>query len=71
MSSRYDKTDLAADHTMANLSTSFRFILDVTPMNALDVREDFLAGRITEPEFVYRELSSEPEVLERCWPGLA
>ena len=71
MSSRYDKTDLAADHTMANLSTSFRLILDLTPMNALDVREDLLAGGITEPEFVYRELSSVPEVLERCWPGLA
>ena len=39
MSSRYDKTDLATDHTMANLSTSFRFILDVTEVYAIDTIE--------------------------------
>lgn len=70
MSSRFATTDLAIDHTLANLSTSFRFILDVTPMNANDVREDFLAGRTTDPQFVYRELSSEPEVLEELLAGV-
>ena len=62
--------DQAIDHQLSQLGTSIRFILDVTPMNALDVREDFLAGRITEPEFVYRELSSEPEVLEEMLAGV-
>lgn len=63
MTDRFETSDLAVDHTLANLSTSLRFILDITPMNAMDVRADFLAGRINDPEFVYREISIEPAVL--------
>ncbi len=65
MTERYATTDLAVDRTLAQLSTSLRFILDVTPMNAVDLRDDFIAGRIDNPEFVYRELSTEPEVTEQ------
>lgn len=63
MTGRFETSDLTVDHRLANLSTNMRFILDVTPMNAMDERAGFLAGEVSEPEFVYREPSSEPEVL--------
>lgn len=70
MSERYATTDQAVDRTLAQLSTSLRFILDVTPMNAVDLRADFIAGRIDNPEFIYRELSTEPEVIEQMLAGV-
>ncbi|MCC2593863.1 flavohemoglobin expression-modulating QEGLA motif protein [Tessaracoccus sp. OS52] len=56
--------DQAIDHELSQLGTSFRFILDVTPVDADDVREAFLAGEVAEPEFSYRELSMDPEVAQ-------
>ncbi len=56
--------DRAIDHELALVSRSFRFLLDVTPVNVEQAREEFLAsGRL--PEFVYRDLEDDPEVLRR------
>ncbi len=56
--------DLAVDHALALLSSSMRFLLDVTPDNAEEIREPFLAGEVDEPEFSYRELDADPDVLD-------
>lgn len=56
-------TDLAVDHRLALLSQSFRFLLDITPVDADDLREDFLEGREPEPAFTYRELETDPAVV--------
>ncbi|GAA4898224.1 hypothetical protein GCM10025789_15080 [Tessaracoccus lubricantis] len=55
--------DQAIDLQLSQLSTSFRFILDVTPIDAEDVKDAFLAGDVREPEFTYRDYVIEPEVL--------
>lgn len=56
--------DRAIDHELALVSQSFRFLLDVTPVNVEPAREEFLSsGRL--PEFVYRELEDDPDVLRR------
>ncbi|MGW9552174.1 tyrosine/phenylalanine carboxypeptidase domain-containing protein [Citricoccus zhacaiensis] len=56
--------DRAIDHELALLSGSLRFLLDVTPMNVEQARTEFLAtGEL--PEFVYRDLEDDPEVLKR------
>lgn len=55
--------DLAVDHRIALLAQSFRFLLDITPVDADDLREDFLAGRLSEPPFTYRELEADPAVV--------
>ncbi len=55
--------DLAVDHRLALLSGSFRFLLDITPVDADDRRDDFLAGRDPEPSFTYRELETDPDVV--------
>lgn len=55
--------DLAVDHRLALLSGSFRFLLDITPVDADDLRDDFLAGRDPEPDFTYRELDTDPDVV--------
>ncbi|MCE1180156.1 flavohemoglobin expression-modulating QEGLA motif protein [Actinomycetota bacterium] len=53
---------LGVDYALAQLSSSLRFLLDVTPLNAEDAREAFLAdGR--EPEFIYRAVDTDPKVL--------
>lgn len=57
-------TDLAVDHTLAQLSDGVRFLLDVTPVDAEEVGAQFLAGTLDEPEFTYRELETDPDVLE-------
>ena len=56
-------SDLAVDHQLAQIAGSFRFLLDITPVDADDVRDDFLAGRAPDPTFTYRELEADPEVL--------
>ncbi|WP_245792478.1 DUF1704 domain-containing protein [Bowdeniella nasicola] len=56
--------DLAVDHALALLSSSMRFLLDVTPDNAEEIREPFLAGEVDEPEFSYRDLDADPDVLD-------
>ncbi|GAB3811328.1 hypothetical protein GCM10028820_02370 [Tessaracoccus terricola] len=53
--------DQAVDHQLSQLGTSFRFILDVTPVDADDVSVAFLE-RPHEPEFTYREVGVDPEV---------
>jgi uncharacterized protein (TIGR02421 family) len=55
--------DLAIDHALADISQSFRLLLDVTPTNVDDAREAFLAGRGDEPAFEYRPLEDDPAVL--------
>lgn len=56
--------DRAIDHELALVSQSFRFLLDVTPVNVEPAREEFLSsGRL--PEFVYRDLEDDPDVLRR------
>jgi len=55
--------DLAVDHRLALLSQSFRFLLEVTPVDADDLREDFLEGREPDPDFTYRELDAEIDVV--------
>ena len=55
--------DQAIDHQLAQLAMSYRFILDLTPVDANEARKDFLDGDSKEPEFTYRELESDPEVL--------
>ena len=56
--------DLAADHAMASLAGSVRFLLEMTPVNADDVRAAFLAHPESEPVFEYRELDVDPDVLD-------
>ncbi|MCF6378264.1 DUF1704 domain-containing protein [Nocardioides KLBMP 9356] len=56
-------SDLAVDHQLALLAGSFRFLLDITPVDADDLRDDFLAGRAPEPGFTYRELETDPDVV--------
>lgn len=54
--------DQAIDHELAQLSQSFRFLLDITPVDADEKKADFLAGADPAPEFTYRELETDPEV---------
>jgi uncharacterized protein (TIGR02421 family) len=56
--------DLAVDHALALLSGSVRFLLDITPVDADEVREAYLAEEVAEPEFTYRDLETDPDVLE-------
>ena len=55
--------DLAIDHELAQLGESFRFLLDVTPIDVESARHDFLVGDGSEPRFTYRDLEADPEVL--------
>ncbi|MDO5503082.1 MAG: DUF1704 domain-containing protein [Actinomycetia bacterium] len=55
--------DLAIDHALARLAGGVRFLLDVTPVDSDEVREAFLAGEVSEPEFTYRDLETDPDVL--------
>lgn len=53
---------LGVDYALAQLAGSLRFLLDITPLNAEECRERFLADG-AEPAFVYRELETDPAVL--------
>ncbi len=56
--------DRAIDHELALVSRSFRFLLDVTPLNVEQARTEFLAtGEL--PEFRYRTLEDDPDVLRQ------
>jgi uncharacterized protein (TIGR02421 family) len=55
--------DLAIEHKVAQAAESFRFVLDVTPVNVEEQRREFLQGRPSEPVFVYRELEDDPHVV--------
>lgn len=64
--SKLSVDDLAIDHALALTAGHMQFLLDVTPTNADDVRDAFLAGDIGEPEFAYRPLEVSPEVLAKA-----
>ena len=55
--------DLAVDHRLALLAQSFRFLLDITPVDADDHRDGFLDGRDPAPAFTYRELETDPAIV--------
>jgi uncharacterized protein (TIGR02421 family) len=56
--------DLAVDHELADIASSIRFLLDVTPVNLLDARRAFFADRTTTPRFAYRPLEDDPDVTD-------
>ncbi|MDT0213422.1 DUF1704 domain-containing protein [Rothia sp. ARF10] len=58
--------DLAIDHALAQTAGSMQFLLDVTPVNADAVRQEFAQGRVGTPEFTYRPLEVAPEVLAKA-----
>ena len=60
----FSPADLAVDHAMASLAGSVRFLLEMTPVNADDVRAAFLAHPESDPVFEYRELDVDPDVLD-------
>jgi uncharacterized protein (TIGR02421 family) len=60
----FSAADLAADHAMASLAGTVRFLLEMTPVNADDVRAGFLAHPESDPVFEYRELDVDPDVLD-------
>ena len=60
--STLDARDLAVDHELADVALSVEFLLDVTPVNGVAAREEFLDGAAEMPAFVYRELGDEPSI---------
>jgi uncharacterized protein (TIGR02421 family) len=55
--------DLAVDRRLADISESFRFLLDLTPVNVPSARTAFLGSDDEEPSFEYRDLEDSPRVL--------
>jgi uncharacterized protein (TIGR02421 family) len=52
-------TDLAVDRALSDIASSFRFLLDVTPIDLVRARDDFFrTGR--PPHFEYRPLADDP-----------
>ena len=56
------KSDLAIDHQLAEIALSFRFLLDLTPVDTDQHRAAYAAGATTDPDFTYRELEDDPAV---------
>ena len=56
-------TDLAVDRELTSISESFRFLVDVTPVNVLAAQRQFLASPDSEPGFEYRLIEDLPEVI--------
>ena len=46
------------------------FLLDVTPVNGVEARDEFLAGAAEMPEFLYRELGDEPPITRTRLAGV-
>ena len=63
MSAVLSPEDLVVDRQLAEISESFRFLLDLTPVNADEAREEFLAGRGAGPVLEYRPLEDDPAAL--------
>ena len=57
--------DLAVDRELADIAQSFRFLLDVTPVNVGDARRHFLSSTVATPEFEYRVLEDDPAVITK------
>jgi uncharacterized protein (TIGR02421 family) len=55
--------DLAIDRELARVSDSYRFLLDLTPVDVEANRDAFLYGGATKPSFTYRELEDELAVM--------
>jgi len=55
--------DLAVERAIARVAESFRFVLDVTPVNVEEQRRAFLSNGVHEPRFLYRDLEADPAVL--------
>jgi uncharacterized protein (TIGR02421 family) len=56
-------SDLAVDRELASISESFRFLVDLTPINVEEARKQFLASPEVEPHFTYRDIEDFPEVI--------
>jgi uncharacterized protein (TIGR02421 family) len=55
------EADLAVDRALSDLASSFRFLLEVTPIDLVDARDEFFrTGR--PPAFEYRPLSDDPQL---------
>lgn len=55
--------DLAVDRQLTEISESFRFLLDLTPVNTRSARARFLSDGADEPGFEYRPLEDDPTVI--------
>jgi uncharacterized protein (TIGR02421 family) len=55
--------DLAIDRELSSISESFRFLVDLTPINVEQARKEFLASPEVEPSFVYRDIEDSPKVI--------
>jgi len=56
-------SDLAIDHEVAQVADRFRFLLDLTPVDAAEARARFLDDPGSEPDFTYRPLEDDPDLL--------
>jgi uncharacterized protein (TIGR02421 family) len=63
--------DMAIDREVARVSESYRFLLDVTPVDVEANRDAYLHGRVSRPAFTYRELEDEPEVVRAVLDEIA
>jgi uncharacterized protein (TIGR02421 family) len=54
--------DLAVDRQLAQVAGSYRFLLDVTPVDVEEHRRAFLDGHARPPAFTYRDLEDDPAV---------
>lgn len=63
--------DMAIDRELARVSESYRFLLDVTPVDGESNRDAYLHGGVSQPSFTYRELEDEPEVVRAVLDEIA
>jgi uncharacterized protein (TIGR02421 family) len=56
-------TDLAIDRALSSISESFRFLVDLTPVNVEEARKVFLASPNSDPVFEYRDVEDFPAVI--------
>jgi uncharacterized protein (TIGR02421 family) len=60
-SSTLATTDLRADRELAGIAEGFRFLLDLTPIDLVEAREDFESTQ-RPPRFRYRPLEDDPDL---------
>jgi uncharacterized protein (TIGR02421 family) len=63
--------DLAVDRELAQVAGSYRFLLDVTPLDVEEHRRAFLGGDARPPAFTYRDLEDEPDVSRAVLDAIA